>query len=312
LIPNNALCHLMLDQQAAWCLVVNGQLYALDHFTSLADWLQAAAGRPSAAITDLLDGTESYRLIGPAAQLNDPDAGIRYLAPIDAQEVWAFGVTYEMSREARMRESNAPTIYGQVYSAERPEIFFKATGPRVVASGDAVAIRADSTWNVPEAELTLLLTPALEIIGYTIGNDMSSRDIEGQNPLYLPQAKVYTRSCALGPFIVLAEASFNPVDIQVDCRILRAGGEAFAGSTYTSRIHRRLSELADWLGRCNEYPQGVFAMTGTGIVPPDIFTLAEGDIIEIRMAGLGALVNPVISITPQQGVKHGISDAEGT
>ncbi|MHB9034095.1 MAG: fumarylacetoacetate hydrolase family protein, partial [Anaerolineae bacterium] len=175
--------------------------------------------------------------------------------------------------------------------------FFKATPHRVGASGEAVAIRADSTWNVPEAELTLVLTPAMEIVGYTIGNDMSSRDIEGQNPLYLPQAKVYNRCCALGPFIRLAQPDFDPLNLAVTCRIIRAGNEIFSGQTHTGKIHRKLTDLAAWLGRCNSYPNGAFAMTGTGIVPPDTTSLAAGDIIEITFEGLGTLSNPVIELS---------------
>jgi 2-dehydro-3-deoxy-D-arabinonate dehydratase len=202
-----------------------------------------------------------------------------------------------MSMEARMRESNQPTIYGKVYDAPRPEIFFKATPHRVVGSGDAVAIRADSNWNVPEAELTLVLTPAMEIAGYTIGNDMSSRDIEGQNPLYLPQAKVYDRCCALGPYIRLAEPDFDPLDQDVTCTIKRAGEVLFSGKTHTSKIHRRLADLARWLGRCNSFPNGALAMTGTGIVPPDTISLAAGDVIEITFSRLGTLTNSVIELS---------------
>jgi 2-dehydro-3-deoxy-D-arabinonate dehydratase len=267
-----------------------------NRYGSLAGWLKAAAGRYQAAYAELMDTPALDTPIGPAAAFEDSTSGLHLLAPIDLQEVWAFGVTYEMSREARMRESDQPTIYGKVYEAPRPEIFFKATPHRVVSTGDAVGIRADSTWNVPEAELTIVMTPALEIVGYTIGNDMSSRDIEGQNPLYLPQAKVYNRCCALGPYIRLAEPTFNPLSLAVSCVIKRGGQTVFDGKTNTSRIHRALPDLANYLGRCNSFPNGAFGMTGTGIVPPDTFTLAAGDVIEITFEGLGTLVNPVVEL----------------
>jgi len=209
--------------------------------------------------------------------------------------VWACGVTYEMSRSARMRESREPTIYEKVYEAERPEIFFKATPHRVVGPGEPVGIRGDSTWDVPEAELTLLVTPALEIVGYTIGNDMSSRSIEGENPLYLPQAKVYDGSCALGPVVALA-GSIDPTALAVRCVIEREGQPVFTGETHTGRIHRPLEELVQVLGRCNTFPAGAWVMTGTGIVPPDTFTLQNGDVVHITVAGLGTLTNPVVRL----------------
>lgn len=194
-----------------------------------------------------------------------------------------------------MRESEEPTIYGRVYEAERPEVFFKATPHRVVGPGEAVGIRGDSTWNVPEPELAFLVTPAFEIVGFTIANDMSSRDIEGQNPLYLPQAKVYDRCCALGPVIRLADG-FDPLALRVTCTIERGESQAFVGSTHTSRIRRSLPELARYLGRCNSMPDGAYALTGTGVVPPDAFTLAAGDTVRITVDGLGELINPVVTL----------------
>ncbi|MCE5258888.1 MAG: fumarylacetoacetate hydrolase family protein [Chloroflexi bacterium] len=297
MIPDNVLCRFMHQGAARLGLVKQQQLYDLTmRYRTLGAWLRAASGRLEQAFGDLADLADQNAPIGPANLLADIASGFTLLAPLDEQEVWAFGVTYEMSREARMRESNQPTIYGKVYEAPRPEIFFKATPHRVVGHGEAVAVRVDSTWNVPEAELTLVLTPCMEIVGYTIGNDMSSRDIEGQNPLYLPQAKVYNRCCALGPFIRLAEPSFNPLDLDVTCTIYRSGVVLFSGQTHTGRIHRKLADLAVWLGRCNSYPDGVFAMTGTGIVPPDTISLAAGDTVEIAFEGLGTLTNPVIEL----------------
>jgi 2-dehydro-3-deoxy-D-arabinonate dehydratase len=296
-IPNHALCRFSQAGSERLGLIMKDHLYDITgRYGSFAGWLKAAAGRTLAALSELSDTPALETPIGLATALEDGMSGMVLLPPLDLQEVWAFGVTYEMSREARMRESNEPTIYGKVYEAPRPEIFFKATPHRVVGTGAAVGIRADSTWNVPEAELTIVMTPALEIIGYTIGNDMSSRDIEGQNPLYLPQAKVYNRCCALGPFIRLAEPDFNPLSLAVSCVITRHGEVVFTGHSNTNHIHRALPELANYLGRCNSFPNGVLGMTGTGIVPPDTFTLRADDIIEITFDGLGTLVNPVVEL----------------
>jgi 2-dehydro-3-deoxy-D-arabinonate dehydratase len=278
-------------------LVHDGQLYDLaaagkPSFASMEAWLVAASGRVDAALDELERAASEMAPISPTEKLLSGGDG-RLLRPLDAQEVWACGVTYEMSREARMRESDEPTIYGRVYDAARPEVFFKATPHRTVGPGEAVAIRADSTWDVPEPELALVVTPALEIVGYTIGNDMSSRSIEGENPLYLPQAKIYDRCCALGPMVRLARG-FDPLNSTVSLTIERGGKAVFQGSSHTSKIHRPLGELVHFLGRCNSFPAGVFVVTGTGIVPPDTFTLAAGDVVEIAIEGLGTLRNPVI------------------
>ncbi|MGI6374550.1 MAG: fumarylacetoacetate hydrolase family protein [Anaerolineae bacterium] len=294
---DRAICRFERGGQVCLGLILGGQVYDLtaadaERYGSLAGWLQAAAGREKAAIDAVLAAPERLTSVGAVDDLLPGRAGLRLCKPIDAQEVWAFGVTYEMSREARMRESEEPTIYGRVYEAERPEVFFKATAHRVVGPGDAVAIRGDSHWDVPEPELAFVVTPAFGIVGYTIGNDMSSRDIEGQNPLYLPQAKVYDRCCALGPVIRLA-TGFNPLELGVTCTIERAGEAVFRGATRTSRLHRSLEEMAAYLRRCNSVPAGAFVLTGTGIVPPDTFTLAPGDTVRIGIEGLGELVNPV-------------------
>ena len=280
-------------------LALDGRLYDLTatgrpEYADMAAWLRAVTGAAAAA-TALESAVADVEPVGALGDDLTPPAGVTLLAPLDTQEVWACGVTYEMSREARMRESNEPTIYGKVYDAPRPEIFFKATPSRVVGPGEAVGIRADSSWDVPEPEMVLVVTPAMEIVGYTVGNDMSSRDIEGQNPLYLPQAKVYDRCCALGPWVRLA-AGFDPMTLGVRLDIARGGATAFAGDTNTRTIHRPLAELVKYLGRCNSFPAGVFVCTGTGIVPPDTFTLAEGDVITIAIEGLGILVNPVIEL----------------
>jgi 2-dehydro-3-deoxy-D-arabinonate dehydratase len=208
------------------------------------------------------------------------------LAPIeDGHEVWASGVTYLRSREARQAESSSGDVYDRVYGAQRPELFFKAIGWRVVGTGQPVRCRADSTWNVPEPELTLVINRHSEIAGYTAGNDMSSRSIEGENPLYLPQAKIYNGSCALGPAIQLLETE-DLHDLPVEISIERAGKQVFAGSTRTARMNRKMEELAAYLFRELSFPRGVFLLTGTGIVPPEQFTLALGDRVIITIGDL--------------------------
>lgn len=216
------------------------------------------------------------------------------LAPIVGQEVWAAGVTYYSSRRARMEESKGAgggDFYDRVYVAERPELFFKATGRRVVGPGKPVRIRSDARWSVPEPELTLFVSPAGSIVGCTIGNDMSSRDIEGENPLYLPQAKIYDGSCALGPCILLGNTPSRETKIQL--QIFRDGKSVFAGGTSLMELKRDLPELVKFLFRDNSFPAGVFLMTGTGVVPADDFTLAHGDMIQIEIDGIGRLENPV-------------------
>ncbi len=216
-------------------------------------------------------------------------------APIGTQEVWAAGVTYLRSRTARMEESKdagGGTFYDKVYNADRPEIFFKGTPHRVAAPGTPVKIRGDSKWNVPEPELTLAINSQGKIFGYTVGNDMSSRDIEGENPLYLPQAKVYDKSTALGPCLVLTNDALPP-STTIALEIRRAGAAVFNGATQVSQIKRKFAELAEYLYRDNSFPQGAFLLTGTGVVPPDAFTLRSGDEIRITIEPIGTLVNPV-------------------
>lgn len=216
------------------------------------------------------------------------------LAPIGSQEVWAAGVTYLRSRDARIDESKdagGGTFYDRVYDAPRPEIFFKATPQRVVGTGAKVRIRSDSKWNVPEPEVALAINSQGRIFGYTIGNDMSSRDIEGENPLYLPQAKVYAACCGLGPGLVVREPL--PRETSIDLEILRGGKPAFSGSTAVNQMKRNFVELAEYLYRDNTFPQGAYLLTGTGIIPPGEFTLLAGDVIRITVAGLGTLENIV-------------------
>ncbi len=217
------------------------------------------------------------------------------LAPIDAQEVWAAGVTYFRSRTARMAESEVAgggSFYDRVYSADRPELFFKALAHRVANPGEKVRIRRDSKWNVPEPELALVISAAGKITGYTIGNDMSSRDIEGENPLYLPQAKVYDRSCALGPAILVSDEPM-PSTTAISLEILRGGAIAFSDATTLASMKRRPDELVEYLYRETSFPNGCILLTGTGVIPPDTFTLQSGDEIAISITGIGTLRNTV-------------------
>jgi 2-dehydro-3-deoxy-D-arabinonate dehydratase len=217
------------------------------------------------------------------------------LPPIGSQEVWAAGVTYYRSRDARMQESKdagGGSFYDRVYVADRPELFFKATPHRVVGPGAKVAIRKDAKWSVPEPELVLYISPAGKIAGYTVGNDMSSRDIEGENPLYLPQAKVYDRSCALGPCLLLAETPLAP-ETPIQMQIRRAGKDVFSGATSLKELKRKPEELVAYLYKECSFPAGCFLFTGTGVVPPDSFTLQAGDEIEITIPPIGTLTNVV-------------------
>jgi len=216
-------------------------------------------------------------------------------APIEHQEVWASGVTYYRSRSARIEESKdagGGDFYDRVYSAERPELFFKAVAHKVAGPNSKVRIRGDAKWSVPEPELTLAVNPRGEIIGYTIGNDMSSRDIEGANPLYLPQAKVYDRSCALGPGILIQKEPMPPTT-QIALEILRAGSAQFSAQISLSEMKRDPKTLVEYLYRDQSFPHGCFLLTGTGIVPPDSFTLQSGDEIRIAISGIGTLMNSV-------------------
>jgi 2-dehydro-3-deoxy-D-arabinonate dehydratase len=217
------------------------------------------------------------------------------LPPIGSQEVWAAGVTYFRSRDARMEESKSAgggDFYDRVYSATRPELFFKAMPHKVVGSGGKVAIRDDAKWSVPEPELTLFISPGGKIAGYTVGNDMSSRDIEGENPLYLPQAKVYDRSCALGPCLLIPDKPLS-ANTEIALEIRRGGTVAFAGGTTLNEMKRKPEELVHYLYRNHSFPHGCFLLTGTGVVPPDSFTLKPGDEIRITIAPIGTLVNVV-------------------
>ena len=253
--------------------------------------LTAALQMPVAELWPMLTAAKD----SPGVDL--PLASVSLKAPIDHQEVWAAGVTYLRSRDARMEESSQRDVYDRVYDADRPELFLKATPNRVSGPGQAIAIRGDSDWDVPEPELVILLNASGELVGYTIGNDVSSRSIEGENPLYLPQAKVYSRCAALGPAVVTIDELPDVSNLEIELTIRRAGAKLFQDTTVTSQLHRTISDLIAYLLRNNEYPAGVFLMTGTGIVPPSEFTLQDGDEVTIRIEGIGSLVNPVVRLS---------------
>ncbi len=273
----------------------------------------ARARTPSGAMTALVTGPASAHLTPTplseilhhpkpaafAASLIGPGepadaAQLRYLAPLDAQEVWAAGVTYRRSKVAREEESaGAAQFYDKVYTAPRPELFLKATPSRVRGHLEPIRVRADSKWSVPEPELVLVVSPAGKLVGYTIGNDVSSRDIEGENPLYLPQAKIYRGSCSLGPLITLVDDMPDLADVSIRLEIVRGGAPAFDGSTSLSNLNRTPESLIEWLVRENEFPHGVYLFTGTGIVPPDEFNLSIGDAVHITIGGIGTLTNVV-------------------
>ncbi len=217
------------------------------------------------------------------------------LSPIFPQEVWAAGVTYSDSMRERQAESDTPDVYAKVYSADRPEIFFKGTGERMQGPNEELGIREDSGWDVPESELAVVIING-EIAGYTIGNDMSSRSIEGENPLYLPQAKVYNKSFSLGPCIVSKDEIEDPQNLKVELSIARKENIVFQGESSTSEMKRNVYELVEWLQKSNDLPQDAVLMTGTGIIPPQDFTLNEGDIVSISIEKIGTLTNKIVLV----------------
>jgi 2-dehydro-3-deoxy-D-arabinonate dehydratase len=278
--PALALARLEVDGDVLWA-VRRGEEYAPLGMT-LAELLR-------------LPAAEAREYVETAAAQATPAPPARPLAPIDPQqEVWAAGVTYLRSRDGRIEEASDGTPYDKVYGAERPELFFKSTGARVVGDGEPVGKRADSTWDVPESELGIVVNAAGQIFGYVPGNDSSSRSIEGENLLYLPQAKVFTAGCALGPEIVPAWLAEPPFGIRL---LIERGGEAvFDERTSTDQLARRLEDLADWLFRGLDFPDGVIVLTGTGLVPPGEFTLRDGDEVTIEIEGVGTLTNPVVTV----------------
>lgn len=273
-----------------------GVIHDVSHqFNSLAAWLKSSVGRVPEAIDDLRQAAEDSQLTFETDIFNNsPEPNQPHLlAPVDEQDVWAAGVTYSRSRAARQDEAvDGGDVYDRVYRAVRPELFFKAQGYQVIGPQGKVGIRHDATWSVPEPELAVLLNPKMEIPGFTAANDMSSRDIEGANPLYLPQAKIYDASCALGRGIRILHRQTWP-ETTISMTITRKSEMVFEGEIHTTEITRPLSELVEYLGRCLTFPNGAVLLTGTGIVPPDDFSLGAGDVVTIRIAGITTLTNMV-------------------
>jgi len=261
-----------------------------DNFLSLIEHAQQQGKTALQVVSDIVSENKNEQ------QLEQ----LTLTTPIDAPEVWAAGVTYEKSKEARNYEAtqgklDSKTFYDKVYDAERPEIFFKSTAARTVGPNDPVYLRSDSNWQIPEPELGLVIDSEGTVLGYIAGNDMSCRDIEGENPLYLPQAKVWKNSCSIGPAILLADAVENPYELEIICRIFRNEEKLFEGNAKVSQLKRKLDELVSFLTRDNEIFDGTVLLTGTCVVPPNDFTLAHNDRIEIEIPGIGVLNNPVMA-----------------
>lgn len=264
-----------------------------NHFATVLD-LSATGLR---TLSQLLSSDRLFELARdlPGVTPSIPLESVQWLPPIDDQEVWAAGVTYKRSQTARMEESEAAaSCYDRVYTAARPELFFKATPNRCSGHLGKLRIRTDAIWNVPEPELTLVLSNQGKIVGYTVGNDMSSRDIEGDNPLYLPQAKVYNQCCGLGPWIALADSMPPRDQIGIHLKIIRSNATVFSGETGVSQMARQLEDLVQWLTRDNDLPNGAFMLTGTGVVPDSSFTLAKDDTVHISIDGIGTLTNTIV------------------
>jgi len=283
------------DQQAARLAVVtdDDRIYPTGH-TGLCEFMAQARQEGKSPLAYANQFAVEGNVLGKALE------ELELLVPVDTQEVWAAGVTYERSREARNYEAtagklDATTFYDKVYIADRPEIFFKSTGNRLVGPNEDVCIRSDSQWQVPEPELGLVIGQDGNVWGYTIGNDMSCRDIEGENPLYLPQAKIWRRSCSIGPAVRLAETVSDPYGLQITSRIIRNGQVVTEGSASTKQLKRKFDELVSFLCRDNDIFDGTVLLTGTCIVPPNEFTLEDGDRIEIDITGIGRLSNTVRS-----------------
>src|SRR5262245_22039237 len=266
-------------------LITNGR--------SVFDLTDAGVHRMKGLI-ERVDLVDELTRLGAAGLAEHSLSNIRLLTPVEAQEVWAAGVTYLRSREARMVESEfSANAYDRVYDAQRPEIFFKSLPEKVVSPGDAVGIRRDAHWNVPEPELALVIDSSGRIAGFTIGNDMSSRDIEGENLLYLPQAKIYTGSCAVGPWIVVGQTENDARQWSIQLEIRRGEETVFAGETLAGKIKRPFNELVEYLFRSQKFPNDAVLLTGAGVVPPDSFTLEAQDSVRITISGVGTLQNPV-------------------
>jgi 2-dehydro-3-deoxy-D-arabinonate dehydratase len=261
------------------------------------DTVRDLTGAGVARMTPLLERIDLQDELVRLSQMGLPEYpldGIRLVTPVESQEVWAAGVTYLRSKQARMEESEfSASAYDRVYEAERPEIFFKSVAEKVVSPGDAVGIRRVARWSVPEPELALVINASGTIVGFTVGTDMSSRDIEGENLLYLPQAKIYTSSCAVGPWIVAGPTEDDARDWTIQLEIRRGAQQVFSGETSAGQLKRRFAELVGYLFRSQAFPHGAVLLTGAGIVPPDSFTLEAGDVVRITISGIGTLENPV-------------------
>jgi 2-dehydro-3-deoxy-D-arabinonate dehydratase len=263
----------------------------------LSEGVADLSGHGINSLTEVLENPSRLKSIKEANLSGEKHGQVKLLAPIESQEVWAAGVTYLRSKKARMDESEfSASAYDRVYDAARPEIFFKALGEKVSGPDGKIGIRADAKWNVPEPELALVINSRKELVGFTVGNDMSSRDIEGENLLYLPQAKVYKHSCALGPCIVLGASEEEARSWEIAIHIFREGKDVFSGKTSVNQIKRGFGELIDYLCRSQEFPNGAVLLTGTGIVPNDDFTLAAGDRVRINISGIGSIENTVVEV----------------
>jgi 2-dehydro-3-deoxy-D-arabinonate dehydratase len=296
-MANVLLARVALPQTGpAWGVLVDEriEILATDAGTNggfLASLLQLP--RPARALLERRRGAPALQA---AEVMSAPSTATapHLLPPIDLQEVWAAGVTYERSRVARMEETaGAETFYDKVYTAERPELFFKGAASRVSGHNGPIRIRRDATWNVPEPEIAVLISAHGEIVGYAVGNDVSSRDIEGQNPLYLPQAKIYRESCALGPVVWLTDEASAPV-FDLSIAIQRRGSVVYDGKISTASMRRSFADLADWLFRDNTFPSGAYLLTGTGLVPEAGFTLMPEDRVSITAPRIGTLSNHVV------------------
>lgn len=291
------------NRRRALCVADDGGVYPVGRFGDVAELLASHTGTLESSVATAGVSSESLGRYDELARF-EPGSDAHLVAPVTPAEVWAAGVTYERSRDARMHESSERDVYERVYEAERPELFFKATGARVMGPGAPVGLRTDSEWQIPEPEIALVLDGLGNVVGYTLGNDMSSRDIEGQNPLYLAQAKIFAGSCALGPTVVSTAAVEDPYALGIEMHIMRAGETVFTGSTSTARLHKRFDVLVAYLKRDNWIAPGTVLLTGTGIVPPDDLTLQPGDVVEISCNSIGVLRNrcePAEGLAPPPG-----------
>jgi 2-dehydro-3-deoxy-D-arabinonate dehydratase len=263
----------------------------------LAEGVADLTDKGFSSLKEILENPSRLKAISGADLVGQKHGTVELLAPVEDQEVWAAGVTYLRSKKARMEESEfSASAYDRVYEAPRPEIFFKGLAAKVSGPNGKIGIRADAKWNVPEPELALVINSRKELVGFTVGNDMSSRDIEGENLLYLPQAKVYKHSCALGPCMALGATETEARTWTISIHIFRDGKDVFSGKTSVDQIKRGFSELIDYLWRSQEFPEGVVLLTGTGIVPADDFTLQAGDIVRINISGIGSIENTVVEV----------------